>query len=365
MDKHFWSDTRTADAIREAALHNAELLVSKRDAKETWWGFHRQLALGAVDVVEVELPDGEQCFSVSIATDDAARFQKEMNRQGRECGRVTAEGGIAIGGDSILIEDCLFKRGEFPNSPQLGDEFIPLLIRQLDSSHGLTREFLIEKAFQLEKAEDLVCDFDSRTNPPDLPLVWPLTLRSPSGTEFFVCSFHCHRQTCIPYLEEYRSTKRIITEVMSDGNVVTDGTSIPLTTFAVTLEKRFRKLPAFKRKRRRNAVDLAQQLLQSTRSSAKSVLIFEFHDEEDSHDDEFQEAAHDHFSRQYGESQEELIAVYGDPIKTGDNDHSMIPLSGVFRYAIWDLGSRKLFLALAHEDRETPLWLKLGVTKEW
>jgi|GEM_PF-4238117 len=364
MDKHFWSDTRSADAIREAAFHNAEFLVSKRDVKESWWDFRRQSALGAVDLIEIELPDGKQCLLVAIATDDAARFEKEMNREGRECWHVTADGRIAIDDDSMQIEDCLFKRGEFPKVPQLVDEFIPQLIRQLEASPGLSREFLIEKAFQSEKSEDLVRDFDSRTNPPDLPLVWPLTLRSPRGTEFFICSFHCHRQTCVPYLEEYRSTKRTIVEVMSDGSVVLDGTSIPLTTFAVTLEKRVHKLPAYKRKRRRNVADLAQQSLQSTRSSAKSVLNFEFHDEEDSHDDEFQEAAHDHFSRQYGESQEELIAVYGDPIETGDNDHSMIPLSGVFQYAIWDLGSRKLFLAVAHEDRETPLWLQLGVTKE-
>ena len=50
-------------------------------------------------------------------------------------------------------------------------------------------------------------------------------------------------------------------------------------------------------------------------------------------------------------------------IETGDDDRDFIPLGGVFHYAIWIVKNRKLFLAAAHEDRELPLWIKVGMSK--
>ena len=48
------------------------------------------------------------------------------------------------------------------------------------------------------------------------------------------------------------------------------------------------------------------------------------------------------------------------PLGGGDDGHSVVPLCGVFRFAVWERDGRHLYLAAAHEDRELPYLLVMG-----
>ena len=52
--------------------------------------------------------------------------------------------------------------------------------------------------------------------------------------------------------------------------------------------------------------------------------------------------------------------TYGKPLRTGRSNTRLIPINGVFRYAVWEVGKRRLFVAAAREDRECPMELVLG-----
>ncbi len=363
MDKYFWHSNRRAEDILRTLKEYAEFLVIKLTKKETWWDV-RKLMSGAVDCVEVQLPDEREFISVTVLPKQAEEFRSVMQRHGRDCWQVSADGKITLEHDVVPIQSCCFKRTGFPNLSNLAHEFLGEIVRHLVLASKLSREFLVEKTYDPESTDDVVRDYDSRTAPPDIPLVWPLTLHSPAGKEYFLCSFHQHRQICVPYLEEYcAATKKGLAEIGSDGNVVLNGQRYALMSFSVTHEKPIRKPPMFKRKRRRNVVELALQATESKRVCNKTVLQFDFPDDESRHDDDLQEAARDHFDKQFREALDELIMMYGKPIETGEDDHELIPLGGVFHYAVWNVEYGKLFLAVAHEDRELPLWLKVGVSR--
>jgi hypothetical protein len=71
---------------------------------------------------------------------------------------------------------------------------------------------------------------------------------------------------------------------------------------------------------------------------------------------------HAQFSADFDRVSTELARTYGEPMRTGEEDHELIPLNGVFRFAIWDVGDEVLFAAAAHEDRGCPMLLMLGTT---
>src|SRR5262249_24610867 len=51
---------------------------------------------------------------------------------------------------------------------------------------------------------------------------------------------------------------------------------------------------------------------------------------------------------------------YGNPSRTGKQDDQVIPVTGVFRFAVWSVGAKQLFAAAAHEDPGAPILLMLG-----
>ena len=71
---------------------------------------------------------------------------------------------------------------------------------------------------------------------------------------------------------------------------------------------------------------------------------------------------HAEFSAEFDRVQAELARTYGEPLRTGAGDDDLIPLNGVFRFALWEVGDMVLFAAAAHEDRDCPLLLMLGTT---
>ena len=87
----------------------------------------------------------------------------------------------------------------------------------------------------------------------------------------------------------------------------------------------------------------------------------EFEEDEEWHDDEFQERKHCEFEAVHSSLVEELSKKFGPPRIAGvEDEFDTIPLCGVFPAAIWDTEGGELFLAVSHEDRETPILLAMG-----
>ena len=92
----------------------------------------------------------------------------------------------------------------------------------------------------------------------------------------------------------------------------------------------------------------------------KEIRIHEFADDESAHDDEQIGRLYAEFSGELDRVQNELAKEYGSPSSTGELDDEIIPLNGVFRFAVWEVGNVLLFVAAAHEDRGVPIILMIG-----
>ena len=88
-----------------------------------------------------------------------------------------------------------------------------------------------------------------------------------------------------------------------------------------------------------------------------SVLLT---DDEEAHDDEKTEKLYAEFSAELDRVQKELTKQYGQPSRTGETDDEVIPLNGVFRFAVWAVGDSQLFVAASHEDRGVGILLMIG-----
>jgi hypothetical protein len=92
----------------------------------------------------------------------------------------------------------------------------------------------------------------------------------------------------------------------------------------------------------------------------EDLRIHDFTDDEAAHDDEAIEKLYADFSAEFDRVEAALTKEYGKPLRTGTEDDEVIPLNGVFRFAIWRVGGKQLFAAAAHEDRGVPILLMLG-----
>jgi hypothetical protein len=110
----------------------------------------------------------------------------------------------------------------------------------------------------------------------------------------------------------------------------------------------------------RSATTLANELLEAEAGGLEELRIHEFTDDEAAHDTELTDRLHADFSAEFDRVQAELSNRYGAPSRTGEEDDEVIPLNGVFRFAVWQVGDRQLFAAAAHEDRGVPILLMLG-----
>lgn len=110
-------------------------------------------------------------------------------------------------------------------------------------------------------------------------------------------------------------------------------------------------------------VAFAEELTSGEPGALEVIKIYEFADDEEWHDDEFQEGKHRDFEAVQGSLVEELSKRFGVPrIAEAEDEFDAIPLCGVFPAAIWEVEDAELFLAVSHEDRETPILLAIGTT---
>lgn len=109
-------------------------------------------------------------------------------------------------------------------------------------------------------------------------------------------------------------------------------------------------------------LEIARRLLESPVAGLEEVRAYEFDDDEEAHDDERQEQLETEFSNAFNELVASVTSEFGHPTRTGQEDDDLIPLAGVFEFAIWQFADRVLFAAATHEDRELPYLLVLGTT---
>lgn len=110
----------------------------------------------------------------------------------------------------------------------------------------------------------------------------------------------------------------------------------------------------------KSAIELARELVEGEPGGLEELRIHEFTSDEDVHDDSLHDGLHADFSADFDRIQVELTGAYGEPSRTGQEDDELIPLNGVFRFAVWEVGGRILFAAAAHEDRDCPMVIVLG-----
>lgn len=110
----------------------------------------------------------------------------------------------------------------------------------------------------------------------------------------------------------------------------------------------------------KSATNLAHKLLGLQKASLEELETHQFRDDAEAHDDEALQRLRADFEAKFERAQSELSASYGQPVRTGDDYDEDIPLSGVGRFAIWEVASKLLYLAFAHEDGGLPILLVLG-----
>lgn len=110
----------------------------------------------------------------------------------------------------------------------------------------------------------------------------------------------------------------------------------------------------------KDAITLATELLERDAGGLEELRIHEFIDDEEAHDDEAIDKLYGDFSAEFDRVEAALTQKYGKPSRTGKEDDDVIPLNGVFRFAIWPVDDKQLFAAAAHEDRGVPILLMLG-----
>ena len=108
-------------------------------------------------------------------------------------------------------------------------------------------------------------------------------------------------------------------------------------------------------------VAFAEGLTEGDPGALEVIKIHEFADDGEAHDDEFQARMHREFDAVHSSLVEKLSKKFGAPrIAEEEDEFDGIPLCGVFPAAIWDVSDGELFLAVSHEDRETPILLAIG-----
>jgi hypothetical protein len=110
----------------------------------------------------------------------------------------------------------------------------------------------------------------------------------------------------------------------------------------------------------KTATTLASELLDGDAGRLEELRTHEFDDDDEAHDDEAIEKLYADFSAEFHRIEAALTKQYGKPSRTGKEDDKVVPLNGVFHFAIWPVGQKQLFAAAAHEDRGVPILLMLG-----
>jgi hypothetical protein len=107
-------------------------------------------------------------------------------------------------------------------------------------------------------------------------------------------------------------------------------------------------------------IKFAAEFLESDKDQLADLQVHQFKDDMEAHDDSAIDRLYAEFNSDYERARVELAAIYGEPSREGTDNDEVIPLNGVFRYSVWQIDGKSLFVAAAHEDRGCPILLMLG-----
>jgi hypothetical protein len=114
----------------------------------------------------------------------------------------------------------------------------------------------------------------------------------------------------------------------------------------------------------KSVAKFAQRLLQADEDLLEELRLHEFQDEESAADDDLRAALYLEFDQEFNHNLAELTKQFGTPQRVGTDDDDALPVTGVLRFALWQIDEKLLFLATSHEDREVPVILWLGTSCE-
>jgi hypothetical protein len=108
------------------------------------------------------------------------------------------------------------------------------------------------------------------------------------------------------------------------------------------------------------AVRVAAKVLKREAGYLEDLRTHDFRDDESAHDDALVERLYAEFVTAVGRVQAALTEKYGPPARVGRDGDRAVGLNGVFRFALWKVGGKRLYVAAHHEDRGLPIILWLG-----
>ncbi len=107
---------------------------------------------------------------------------------------------------------------------------------------------------------------------------------------------------------------------------------------------------------------LISKMLANPTDTLKILYEHDCDGDEEAHDDELIEEVYDDYSSRCDRAIAIISKRHGKPMRTGGEDDDAIPANGVFRFGLWSIEGRGVFVAATHEDRELPVLLIAGTT---
>lgn len=110
-----------------------------------------------------------------------------------------------------------------------------------------------------------------------------------------------------------------------------------------------------------NIIEVARRCLGADAESCEALLVYQFESEVDAHNEALQVNLETEFKDAWLRATSELETEFGPATVEEDAEETdWVPLCGVGGVSSWRIDQRVLWLAYAHEDRETPYLLIIG-----
>jgi hypothetical protein len=109
-------------------------------------------------------------------------------------------------------------------------------------------------------------------------------------------------------------------------------------------------------------VEFVKKIISDELDDLKVIKIHYFDNDEQAHDEGLQNRVRREFSLVFNELSTKISACFGDARFAEEYDEfDCVPLCGAFPIAVWEIDHLLLYLAVCHEDRETPVLLTVGI----
>lgn len=196
------------------------------------------------------------------------------------------------------------------------------------------------------------------------PTGYAWQLITPTGERLLVFTWVNWRKNSRQLFETLcQESGRAYGTLTTDGLIELGTRTIPFRDCQIIQEDQLRQRPPLQVKPHpaKAIVTQAEKLLKARKSKCEELHCREFFDDAEAHDEEVQSQLEATFLSSMKTYEKALASRYGAPTRTGTDQVDQIPINGVVRYALWEIGAKTLYLAAAHEDRELAWVILLGV----